>query len=135
MNENAVSQKLISIYNSLPQCRARKRHGGKFQQGDPDIAGCIKGKAFFVEVKLEEGQLTKLQATELDKWQVSGAATALAIWNSQARCFRVGMPMPPTSWLTLEGRIKVRMPGIWKEGMTLNAAPWSNWLQEYVVGS
>lgn len=87
MNENAITQKVIGVLNGIADCRAKKRHGGKFQSGEPDIAGCFNGQAFFIEVKLKGGELTKLQATELDKWQDSRAKTAVAVWMPESKNF------------------------------------------------
>ena len=89
MNENDVTYKMIKLMNSVSGCHARKRHGGAFTQGDPDIAGVVLGRAFFCEVKVVGGELTKLQAVMLDKWKLAGADTSVAVYNYGARQLRI----------------------------------------------
>ena len=87
MHENQVTQRLIRALNSLPGCRAKKRHGGKFQSGDPDIAGAYQGHAFFIEVKLPKGKLTPLQEHELKLWDKAGATSLIAVWFQESQNF------------------------------------------------
>lgn len=110
MNENALTQKILKHMNAVPRCFARKRHGGKFGSGDPDIAGVIEGLAFFCEVKLESGTLTKLQAVMLDKWKSAGAETSLAIYDPIKKNLRVVTRLLDTYWIAAEGPVK-GMPG------------------------
>jgi hypothetical protein len=105
MNENALTQKILKHINSIPRCFARKRHGGAFSQGDPDIAGVIEGLAFFCEVKLETGELTKLQAVMLDKWKFSGAKTFVAIYDFGKRQLRIVSRKSSYTWLAIAGPV------------------------------
>lgn len=85
MNENAATAKVIKFLNSVDECYARKRHGGKFMSGDPDIAGAARGVAFFIEMKATDGKLTDLQAAMLDRWRAAGAWTAVGVWDDEAK--------------------------------------------------
>lgn len=133
MNENPITAKLISLLNGVPKCRARKRHGGRFQSGDPDVAGCVQGRAFFIEVKMDTGELTKLQAAELERWRESGAATAVAIWIADKKAFQVMRPDKTKPWMDLAGKVKIPkdIPAEWLRPMSHEA--WVEWLGNEVL--
>lgn len=98
MNENAVCQKLIKTLNGIPRCYARKRHGGKFQSGDPDIAGVYTGNAFFIELKMENGTLTSLQRNQLDIWAKAGADTRVGFYLEDKKAIKLYRASPERSW-------------------------------------
>ena len=89
MTENSITYKAIQLMNGVPGVFARKRHGGRFGSGDPDIAGVVNGNAFFCEMKVTGGELTKLQATMLDNWRKSGAKTYVAVYDFKTKDLRV----------------------------------------------
>jgi hypothetical protein len=86
MNENAVTAKVIKLLNSIDKCYARKRHGGIFSSGDPDIHACYKGRTVLIEMKLDGGTLSKLQAFQMSQWKKAGALVLLAVYD---RCTKV----------------------------------------------
>ena len=72
--EKARVRSILKALNALPRCRAVKRWGGPMgRRGEPDIQGCHKGRAFFLEVKRPHKPLTMLQLRELHEWRESGA--------------------------------------------------------------
>ena len=81
MREPAVTANIVKAFNTVPECRAKKKHSGKFGGGDPDLSGVYRGRAFFVEVKKLDGLLTELQAAELEKWREVGAAVFVGIYD------------------------------------------------------
>lgn len=61
---------------------AVKIHGGAFgHAGNPDILGCLQGRALAVEVKRPGGKPTAAQLAQLGKWSAAGA---LALWVTSA---------------------------------------------------
>lgn len=56
---------------------ARKVHGNAATIGEPDIDGCVRGRAVKLELKQPGEQPTKLQMVKLRRWQAAGA---LAGW-------------------------------------------------------
>lgn len=133
MNENARTAQLIKTLNSVIDCRAKKRHGGMYQQGDADIAGCFRGRAFFIEVKLYNGHLTQLQATELGNWRHSFAVTAVAIWRDDVKGFKLVTPSDSESWIELAGSAR----DLYDESITCPVIPlkpstrWYEWLDSF----
>lgn len=143
--ENARTYRLIKVLNSVPGCRAKKRHGGQFQQGDPDVAGVFLGRSFFIEVKVTNGELTSLQATELQKWREAGAATFVAIYHDsdkklpgtsavdplrRAGKFQVVSPSYSEEWTDLAGRVKEVAGGTY---LSFEYHQWSDWLNAEVT--
>jgi len=52
----------------------RVRHGTAFSVvGDPDIDGCVEGRFAALEVKNEDGELTKIQKYRLKEFSKAGA--------------------------------------------------------------
>jgi hypothetical protein len=74
---------ILKALNEIPGCRAVRRavatgtHLGRV--GDPDIAGCYLGRAFFLEVKApgRENTVTDMQARELRLWAAAGARVGI----------------------------------------------------------
>ena len=89
MNENAITTKLINKLKTLTGCYARKQHGGMFSSGDPDALICFRGKLVWVEVKVDGGKLSALQAEQMQRWQNAGALVMLAVYNYKDKTFKV----------------------------------------------
>ena len=54
----------------------RVKHGTSYAVvGDPDIYGCLKGRFVALEVKNEDGKLTKIQEHRLMEFFIAGAIT------------------------------------------------------------
>ena len=72
--ESAIQRAILSYLNSLPNCYAVTNHGSAWQgAGRPDIFACYRGQFLALEVKTEDGYLTRLQQHELSKWNIAGA--------------------------------------------------------------
>ena len=132
MNENAITQKVLRLMNSVPGCYSRKRHGGAFCSGDPDIAGVAYGRAFFCEMKVAGGELSKLQAVMLDKWSAAGADTSVAVYSPETKKIRVihlhqgCTPEDDEHWVDFAGPIdKIDGGFVWE----LNPAGVSGWVE------
>lgn len=54
---------------------ARKVHGSRFSQGEPDIDAVLWGVPLKVECKAKGGKPTGLQAARLKAWERAGAVT------------------------------------------------------------
>jgi len=117
VNENSVTAKIIKFMCSEPDCHARKRHGGRFGSGEPDIDGCVFGRAFKCEVKVTGGELTKLQATMLDRWRDAGADTTVAVYDRDAKQLRVVHLHDSERWIDLAGPVS-KIDGGWKYDLT-----------------
>lgn len=97
MNENAVTSKLIKQLNSIPELYARKRHGGMFSSGDPDIQICYKGYTVLIEMKMHGGALSEIQAVQMNRWQNAKAICMLAVYNPKDKSYSVYTAIP--DWL------------------------------------
>ena len=75
MKESTITRNLLKHFNSVQGCKAIKIYSGLFasQAGTPDIVGCYRGQAFFVEVKTKAGKATKLQTARAREWTHVGA--------------------------------------------------------------
>ena len=98
MNENSITAKVIKLLNSVPGCFARKRHGGMFSSGDPDIGGVYKGRAFYIEMKVTGGKLSSLQADMMERWSAAGAYTAVGVYDYGTRILRVTRLPEGVAW-------------------------------------
>lgn len=57
-----------------------KHHGSAYSQaGEPDLIGCIRGKAFVIEVKVEGERPSPLQVKRMNEWLAAGAMTWVSI--------------------------------------------------------
>lgn len=133
-NENARTYRLVKVFNGITGCRARKRHGGQFQSGDPDVAGVYYGHAFFIEVKVAAGALTPLQAEELNKWKAAGGITAMAVYHDNKESvrkgeFKVFTLNPSENWDTMVGSAKNKVGG---ERISFDEADWTAWLNTQI---
>ena len=77
--ESSIVKAILSYLNGLPNCHARKVHGGMFASGEPDIDAVYipKRRQFGIPVKLEvkkpSGKTTPLQDKTMEKWLKVGA--------------------------------------------------------------
>jgi hypothetical protein len=63
---------------SVPDLVVRKRWGSEMAAaGDPDLAGCYRGRHFELEVKTESGRLTRIQEVRLEEWRRAGAVVGV----------------------------------------------------------
>lgn len=63
----------ITQWGGIP----RKNHPAYGISGDPDIHGCIRGRAFAFEVKRPGRRPTPLQEARLEEWRKAGALVAV----------------------------------------------------------
>ena len=77
MKESNLERRLLNKLNNLDGCRARSTLGGHTEYGTPDIFGCFRGKTLVIEVKTEDGKVSKLQRHRLKQWRDAGAFTAV----------------------------------------------------------
>lgn len=76
--ERPIVEAIIRYIRSLPQGWARKTHGGQFSSGEPDVSGCVRGRAIHLEVKRSpREEATPLQQAKLRQWAASGAITGV----------------------------------------------------------
>lgn len=77
MLEKSITQSILAYLNSLPGCRATKRHGSAYSSGEPDIDACLNGKCVKLEVKGAGKRPTPLQVALLLRWKAAGAVTGV----------------------------------------------------------
>ena len=106
MKETAITAKLVKKLNAIPRCFARKRHGGAFSSGDPDIQVCYKGLTILIEVKVLVGELSELQAVMMQRWQDAGAVCILAVWDAEQKAFAMFLDK---TWKEYAGKVKPRV--------------------------
>lgn len=81
MNETGLSQKVLKYLNSLPQCKAIKIHGSRYQEvGTPDIICCYHGHMILIELKVGKEEPSDIQLTRIEQWQCS-EASAYVCWS------------------------------------------------------
>lgn len=77
--ESNVVSDVIALIQSLPRGHARKTHGSAFtQSGEPDVDGCVNGRAVKLEGKKMTGKAsgthpTGAQNEVLRRWAATGA--------------------------------------------------------------
>jgi hypothetical protein len=76
--ESKITKKILDYINAMPNGYAIKVHGDVFNIGQPDISGCISGRAVVIEVKRPGESPTENQRAHLRKWENAGA---LAFWT------------------------------------------------------
>ena len=120
MNENTITTKLIKVLNTIPNCYARKQHGGMFSSGDPDINACIDGHSLKIEVKVSGGELSALQAEQMEKWSGANSIVMLAIWDYADKSFTVYSSAQ--DWRQLVGKCK-NIPNLRKACVVHTSVP------------
>lgn len=79
MNESEVTREVVKKLIAVPRPTifAVKIHGGPHQRkGLPDIAGCVEGQCFGIEMKLDGNRPTPIQKSVLAAMSKAGAITA-----------------------------------------------------------
>lgn len=78
IQETAITKKIIEYLNSLPKCKAIKRHlGGYGSNGEPDICGCLDSIHLEIEVKRPGNKPTPLQQERIKEWLEAGAISGV----------------------------------------------------------
>ena len=75
--EKPVVDAILKYLNSLPHCYAEKAHGSMWGNANVDITGCASGRRVELEVKKPGGIPTARQIRTLEKWNGTGAITAV----------------------------------------------------------
>lgn len=79
MKETTITNKILKYLNSLPNCKAEKRHGSIYSEiGAPDVSACYKGRRIEIEVKVPGKEPEKIQEVRLRQWKNAGAYTMCA---------------------------------------------------------
>ena len=74
MRESSLTTRIIKYLNSLPGCKAEKRHGSQYSEaGAPDINACYRGRSVQIEVKRPGEKPTRIQLKRLREWQEADA--------------------------------------------------------------
>lgn len=78
IRESIIQKRILEYLNGLPGCKAYNMHGNGYQgAGRPDIIACCRGQFLALEVKTDNGQPTRLQLHELEKWREAGAVASV----------------------------------------------------------
>ncbi len=75
--EANIVRRILDHLKKEPECYAFKSHGNRFQAGQPDIIGCLHGRAFGLECKVPGKDATPLQHQVLSQWSAAGAITGV----------------------------------------------------------
>ncbi len=75
--ETLIVRKILKELQHTPGCYAFKSHGNRYQAGQPDILGCLRGRSFALEVKVPGKDATPLQKSVLSWWSAAGALTGV----------------------------------------------------------
>ena len=77
--ETRLTNKILDEINSRPHCVAYKIHQtGGTHAGVPDIVACHRGRAIWVEVKTNEGIVSRIQEYQMDRLRGAGAIVLVA---------------------------------------------------------
>lgn len=72
--EAAIVADALKLLRKLPQCYARKVHGGPMGNvGEPDLDGCLRGRALKFEAKQPGKKPTPPQIGAMRRWAATGA--------------------------------------------------------------
>jgi len=100
--ESHLIKQILKFLRALPECNARKVHGGPFASaGEPDIDAVYRGVPLKLEAKVGGNKPTALQGKTLEDWRRAGAVTAVVrsvedvehIINELDRVFKVAPPV------------------------------------------
>ncbi len=73
MKEKTITNQILKYLKAQPCCFVFKEHGGIYgTAGIPDIICCYRGKFVAFEVKTEQGRLSKLQETTIERIRLAG---------------------------------------------------------------
>ena len=77
--ETRITKQIIDLINSHPHAVAHKIHQtGGTQAGVPDIVACHRGRALWIEVKTDDGIISRIQKWQMDKLRSAGAIVLVA---------------------------------------------------------
>ena len=77
MSESILVAKIKTRLKRIPKAYFIKTHGDQYLIGEPDIIGCIGGRAVVIEIKLPGEVPTPNQLAHLEMWRRAGA---MAFW-------------------------------------------------------
>lgn len=83
--EKRIVSKIMRKLKARKDCYCFKVHGGLYTAGQPDIIGCLAGRAFGLEVKVPGCKPTVLQEHTLECWRQAGAIAAVVHSWEEAR--------------------------------------------------
>ena len=91
--ESAIQKRTVEELNKLPGAKFIVNHGSVFAEaGNPDIIGCYKKRAVVIEVKNEDGELSKIQVYRLRQWRDAEALCLVVRDHTEAvRCVISGL--------------------------------------------
>lgn len=75
--EDAIVLSVLRFLNGFDNTYARKVPTTRYSAGQPDIDGCMGGRALKFEVKQTGKKATPKQQAVLDRWQFAGAVTGV----------------------------------------------------------
>lgn len=67
--ETRLTRKILNALNSIPDCYAEKIHASQFGLPKLDVFGAIKGKMFYLEIKVPGNKPTPRQLATMQKWK------------------------------------------------------------------
>ena len=78
MSEHRMNAKVVRALRAIPGCYAIKLAGGRYlQRGTPDVLAVLNGRAFLLEGKSADGDVTPLQHAEMLRWRTAGAVSCV----------------------------------------------------------
>lgn len=83
--ERDIQKAILSVLRSRPKSFTIKLAVGPYSlPGIPDILHLERGRPYFLEVKAEGGQLTRLQAATMDKLRAAGCVAVVVYSECEA---------------------------------------------------
>lgn len=76
MRESTIKRKILHFLRSLPESDWEVSPPGSIA-GKFDLTGCLKGRYVALEVKSENGRLTRLQRYKLERLKAAGAVVGI----------------------------------------------------------
>lgn len=76
--EAKITKKIIEHIRGLDGGHARKVHQSRFQQGEPDVDACVRGRSVKIEVKVPGNEPTANQMAIMRIWARVGALVGWA---------------------------------------------------------
>jgi hypothetical protein len=69
MKESDLQRNVLKALNAMDDVKAIANHqAGYGRKGEPDIFGCVAGRAFVIELKVGKNKPTELQLQRLKEW-------------------------------------------------------------------
>lgn len=77
--EKRFKKQCVDYIKTVPHSIVRVNHITMYgTTGDPDLLGCIAGRAFAIELKVGTNKPTKIQEERIKAWQRAGALAGVA---------------------------------------------------------